>query len=137
MADDLNKKTIYSGSDVSGLTYTFTKPTGEDPAIVYTDAAIALRIYRLTSKNLPESTTPNLVLTIGSGLTRATAGNTDALQSGSLVITEAQVATLLGSARSASFRYHWKITPVGAAALRSFKGGGYDGGFTIQAEGTP
>lgn len=137
MTDDLNRKTIYSGSDVSGLTWRFTKPAGEDPAILYTDAAIALRIYRLTAKGIPESTTPTLSLTIGSGLIRPTAGNTDALQEGTLVITEAQVATLLGSARVANFRYHWKITPPGAAALRSFKGGGYDGGFAIQAEGNP
>ncbi|MBD1918855.1 MULTISPECIES: hypothetical protein [Cyanophyceae] len=137
MTDDLNKKTIYSGSDVAGLTWTFTKPTGEDPAITYADAAIALRIYRLTAKGIPESTTPNVVLALGSGLTRPDAGNTATVQSGSLVISEARVASLLGSARSANCRYHWKITPVGAASLRSFKGGGYDGGFTIQAEGNP
>ena len=137
MTDDLNKKTIYSGADVAGLTWRFTKPAGEDPEIVYTNAAIALRIYRLTSKGLAESTTPTLALALGNGLTRTGSGNTATVQAGSLVISEAKVAQLLGSARVANFRYHWKITPVGAASLRSFKGGGYDGGFTIQAEGNP
>jgi hypothetical protein len=147
MADVLNNS-VYSltGIDLAGLVATFSSDD-----IVLTDATYALEIYKLdgalqvvteggaevistkTRKLPPLSATPNLTLTVGSGITVDT--NTATLQELTFTITAAQLTTLLGSGTSAAYRYFWQITPSGGATQARPLGGGYDGVFGLVAPG--
>lgn len=129
MNDDLNEKTYYTGTPIAGLSWSFTRPTG-DTRTVYTGCAIALRIFRQSAKGVPTSQTPTLSLSLTSGLNRVT--DTASLQAGTL---EINTTNLLGDAIAARFGYVWSITPVGGAPLRAPMGGGFDGWFVIAQEG--
>lgn len=132
MADDLNGKTYYAGAAIAGLSWSFTRPSG-DTTTDYTGCAIALRIFEQSSKGVPVSNTPALSLSLTSGLTRIT--NTASSQAGRLEINSSQVGTLLGTAVAKRFGYTWSITPTGGAPLRAPLGEGYDGWFILAQEG--
>lgn len=132
MTDALNNKTHLAGSSLTGIRWTFNRPT-DDTTTDYTDCAIAFKVFELDNKNVPLSTTPVLTLAIDSGLSRIT--NTASLQSGVMTITTLQIAALLGTAKIKHFSYVWSITPSGAESIRAFLGSGYDGRFAIAQEG--
>lgn len=131
MIDALRGQTVLAGAALSGLRWQFTRPS-EDTTTNYTNSAITVRLFVL-SKGKPTSTTPDLILTIGSGLTRST--NTATTQAGLLAITPSQLATLLGTAEARQVAYAWYIQPTGYESVRAFVGGGYDGRFILAKEG--
>ena len=148
MADDLNGKIYPAGTAaMTGLHWSFTVAPDDDKTPTLVDAAIALRIFRLTgnvsagdldkTRQLPpEPGAPTKVLTLGNGLTRdADEGNEAKLQSGDLTITAADTLVLLGDANVAAFKYFWVITPVNANPIATYLGGGYDGLFLLGREG--
>lgn len=147
MADNLDGK-VYpvGGAALTGLQYTLTDASDATPTLV--DAAISLRIFALTgtvkittegvldtkTRELPPTNaTPDLTLTVGSGLTRTTNGENS--QVGDILITKAQLTTLLGSAVLKAFSYTWVLTPVGVQDTARPLGDGYDGVFALGREG--
>ena len=138
MTDTLDGKTLNSGAGSPPLQWSFTRPTA-DTTTDYTDAAIALVIYTtdtLKANAAPLPTTAALTLSIGSGLVRNT--NAADSQVGRIVITAAQLTTLLGSNNRQQCRYFWQVTPVGAEPFTAFvneETGGYDGIFYVVAPG--
>lgn len=147
MADELDGKIYTVGTaGLEGLIYDFRQPVEKDePSLV--NAAIALRIWKLagavkfTTDGIPEKTralppstaTPNLILTVGSGLLRIK--NQQKEQSGSIQILPNQLITLLGTDTVAAFSYLWVITPVTNGPSARPLGLGYDGVFGLVKEG--
>jgi len=133
--DDLKGKTFLAGAAIAGLSWAFTRPIA-DLTTSYLNAAIAFKLFELdrtNEKGVPLSSTPSLILIIGSGLTREV--NTASIQSGLLTVTQALVSSLLSGSTIKQFSYVWSITPVGASPIRAAIGKGYDGRFSIAQEG--
>jgi len=137
MTDSLAGKTILIGAAIAPQLVTFERSPNEEglpTPTVYTDSDIQLRIYSQDKKGKPDDNTPDLTLSVGSGLTRQT--NTAAEVSVTMQITSSQLSNLLGTAEAARFGYVWAIRPVGAAEyFRAFLTDGYDGYFVVAREG--
>jgi len=114
------------------LLATFTRATAD--TTVLTDAAIELRIFAQSKAGVPSSATANLVLSVGSGLTRVT--NSATVVSVSAQISATQLSTLLGTAEALKFGYVWAIRPAGATDYyRGFLGEDFDGYFVVAKQG--
>ena len=138
MADLLNGKTYAADAAVTGLGWRFTVDLATaqiyDPDFTLVDCAISLKLYALAdrAKTLaPSASTPDLTLSLGSGLERPTAGNLAAEQWGILTITPTQCATLLRNETYRFFAYQWRVTPAGGAIVAAPVGEGYDGRFGL------
>lgn len=133
MADNLNGRTFYSNAAIGGILATFTR-NENDTTTDYTNSVITLAIYTQNAQGVPTNpTVPTLTLSVGAGLTRVV--NTASAQSVQLVISEAQVGTLLGATTARRCGYAWSITPTGLAEIRGPQGSGYQGFFIVAAEG--
>jgi len=132
MADPLAGKTFLSGASITAKVFTFTRASLDSSSANptdYTDALIELVLYNDEAAN-----TPAVIITtnLGEGLERLT--NSEDIQSVYLTITEAQLDTLLNGTDEVVVGYAWSITPSGGSPIRAYKGGGYDGKFTIEKE---
>jgi hypothetical protein len=138
VTDFLNGKTYSVDAAVTGLGWRFTVDLATaqvyEPDFSLVDCAISLNLYALAdrAKTLaPVASTPDLTLSLGSGLERPTAGNLAAEQWGILTITPTQCAMLLGDDTYRFFAYQWRVTPDGGAIVAAPVGEGYDGRFGL------
>ena len=147
MADALDGKIYPVGTaGLEGMIYDFTQGQEKDEPSL-TDCAIYLRIFKLsgqvkfTAEGIPdktralppESATPSLTLSVGSGLTRVV--NQAKHQTGSIKITAAQLITLLGTDNLGAYAYFWVITPATNGPSAKPLTEGYDGVFGLVKEG--